>query len=237
MGNAMVERAKNIIFAMEGNYGTVCVNDCGALSIGCVQWHAGRAKTLLQIVVKMNIINAEKILPVALLNEIQSDASWKRRIVNNTEKMAISGLLITDAGMEAQNILADTDIQSYINHISSMGYINEETIIFLADIENQGGSGASTRIGNAALKEFKNAVTLKQLLTVACNDSVFSKYKARRQAVYRALTESVLLNVDGILGLLTINALQKFLKISIDGTMNFSTIKALQVFLNSQVII
>ena len=43
----IAKRACTIIFANEGNYGSVNVNDNGALSIGKVQWHGNRAKLLL----------------------------------------------------------------------------------------------------------------------------------------------------------------------------------------------
>lgn len=234
MASAIVERAKAIIFSMEGNYGTVVSNDCGALSIGCVQWHAGRAKGLLQMIIRNDTQMARRILPDELFDEIQSNISWNTRTVNSTEKTAISTLLTTEAGKAAQNALADNDIQAYINHIMAMGFSDEEIIIFLADIENQGGAGASSRIGNAAIKQYGTGVRLEQVLTVACNDSVFKKYKTRRNNVYKKLTANALLDVDGALGKYTISALQKFLKVTVSGVMDKGTIMALQTFLNLQ---
>ena len=44
----IVLAAQKIIFGQEGNYGSVNANDNGAVSVGKVQWHAGRALDLLK---------------------------------------------------------------------------------------------------------------------------------------------------------------------------------------------
>ena len=44
----IVVTAQKIIFGQEGNYGSVNANDNGAVSVGKVQWHAGRALALLK---------------------------------------------------------------------------------------------------------------------------------------------------------------------------------------------
>ncbi len=211
----IVERSKEIIFSNEGNYGSVNANDNGALSIGCVQWHAGRAKGLLRDILKLDMKSAETYLPDYLIKEIQSNCSWSNRVVNSTEKAAISKLLTTAAGKKAQDNLADKDVTAYVNHIISMGYTDEETIIFLADIENQGGAGTSTRIGMNALKEYGTSVTLEQVLHVACTDVVMKNYQKRRIRVYEKLTGKEKLEIDGKFGPLTIKALQKFLNTQI----------------------
>ena len=44
----MTSTAISCIMSHEGSYGSVNRNDCGAVSIGKLQWHAGRALGLLQ---------------------------------------------------------------------------------------------------------------------------------------------------------------------------------------------
>ena len=46
--NEIVQAAQKIIFGQEGNYSSVNANDNGAVSVGKVQWHAGRALALLK---------------------------------------------------------------------------------------------------------------------------------------------------------------------------------------------
>ena len=46
----VVQSAQVIIFGQEGNYGSVNTNDNGAVSIGKVQWHGGRALNLLKTI-------------------------------------------------------------------------------------------------------------------------------------------------------------------------------------------
>lgn len=235
MSNSIVERAKNIIFEMEGNYSTVVSNDNGAVSIGCIQWHGNRAKELLRNIINDDMENAKTFLCVSLINEIQGIAVWTNRILNEKEKTAISKFLESKSSIKIQNLFATNDVQNYINHIQEMGFTNEEIIIFLADIENQGGYGASKRIGQAVLKKYGFKSTLKDVYNEACSDSVFVKYQSRRTSVYEKLTSTSKLVVDGVMGTQTIKVLQGFLKVPTNGLLNKDTIKALQKFLNSQI--
>lgn len=60
--NEIAERAAVIIFGNEGNYGSVNKNDNGAVSIGKLQWHAGRAASLLRNIIKAIGSGAESII-------------------------------------------------------------------------------------------------------------------------------------------------------------------------------
>jgi hypothetical protein len=238
METSILQRAKEIIFSNEGNYGSVNANDNGALSIGICQWHGNRAKQLLQNILRPQLKiskDPDKILYNPLRNEIMSAGQWNTRTLADYEKTAISKLLITPTGKATQDAQANIDVQAYITHIMSLGFTDEKTIIFLADIENQGGAGASVRIGQQALKTFGKNVTLERVLITAKSDVVFSKYTARRNLVYKKLTESNELEVDGILGVKTIKALQQYFKVQVTGVLDKPTIKALQIFLNKEV--
>ena len=65
----IVLAAQKIIFGQEGNYGSVNANDNGAVSVGKVQWHAGRALDLLKKICAAES-RAASILGAALYKEI-----------------------------------------------------------------------------------------------------------------------------------------------------------------------
>jgi LysM repeat protein len=189
MAYEIVRRAKEIIFSMEGKYTSVNPDDNGALSIGACQWHGNRAKALLQTIVAELFKRYQMpISTTPLLKEITSKTSWASRTLTSFEKDYIKTLLSFKEGYEAQDKLADKDIQNYINHIATLGFADEETLIFLADIENQDGAGASSRIAKQAIKSFGEDATLDDVMETALNDKVFKNYQDRRKKVYKALT-------------------------------------------------
>jgi hypothetical protein len=173
---------------MEGHYGSVNADDNGAVSIGACQWHGNRAKSLLRNIIKRDEETAVHLLAKYLVAEIKGSTSWANRTLDGIEKLAISMLLETGHGRQVQEILANNDIKNYINHVVTLGIGEEEIIIFLADIENQGGAGASTRIAKQAIKDYGEDATLDDVLKTANRDKVFSKYKERRLVVYKKLT-------------------------------------------------
>ena len=52
----IAEKAAEIIFANEGNYGSVNKNDNGAVSVGKVQWHGNRALNLLRTIDRKSVV-------------------------------------------------------------------------------------------------------------------------------------------------------------------------------------
>ena len=181
--NEIVQAAQKIIFGQEGNYSSVNANDNGAVSVGKVQWHAGRALALLK-----KICAAEKraasILGAALYGEITAAAAgaWNARTVNAEEKAAISKLLSTDAGKRAQDAQAETDVGAYVDHGLKVGVEAPAALVYFADLENQGGGGASARVAAAA----KKPVTLDTIHAAGLADRVMGKYATRRKNVYNA---------------------------------------------------
>lgn len=177
----VVQAAQTVIFGQEGNYGSVNANDNGAVSVGKVQWHGGRALALLKTICKAES-GAASILGAALFNEIATATNWTTRTVTAAEKTAISQLLTTQAGKAAQDSLAETDITAYVDHGLKLGVEDPAALVYFADLENQGGAGASTRVAGAASKP----VTLATLHAAALADSVMGKYSTRRKSVYSA---------------------------------------------------
>ena len=184
----VVQSAQKIIFGQEGNYGSVNANDNGAVSVGKVQWHAGRALALLKKICAAES-GAASILGAALYKEITTAASgaWNARTVNATEKAAISKLLSTDTGKRVQDAQAETDVGTYVDHGLKVGVEDPLALVYFADLENQGGGGASARVAAAA----KKPVTLDTLHAAGLADSVMGKYATRRKNVYSAAKKLV----------------------------------------------
>lgn len=184
-----LEKAIKIIIANEGNYGSVNADDNGALSIGICQWHASRALSLCKSIYKFDEATAKKILNADLLYEITAKGTnWNKRKLNNIEKCIMSGFISSTAGTTCQSVLARKDVQSYINAVMKYDITDENSIVFLSDICNQGGAGAIKRIiANTFDLKGKHA-TLDDFMSVALTDKVFKNYKQRRYNVYKKLT-------------------------------------------------
>lgn len=180
----IAEKAAQIIFSHEGNYGSVNRNDNGALSVGKVQWHGGRALGLMrEICEALGAKRSKEILGVALYAEIiAKGTSWGSRKVTTEEAGRLSAALSTAEGKRVQDALALKDITGYCAHVQNLGVTDPAAVMFMADIENQGGSGTSARIIRAA-----SGKTLDALYASAKIDKVFCKYIARRDAVYKAV--------------------------------------------------
>ncbi len=175
------QAAQKIIFGQEGNYGSVNANDNGAVSVGKVQWHGGRALALLKTICAAEA-RAASILGAALYHEITTAANWNTRTVNAQEKQVISNLLVTDAGKKAQDDLAEKDVYAYVEHGLKAGVSDPAALVYFADLENQGGGGASARVAKAA----KKPVTLDTLHSAGLADRVMGEYSTRRNDVYKA---------------------------------------------------
>lgn len=177
----IAEKAAEIIFANEGNYGSVNKNDNGALSIGKVQWHGSRALALMKtICTNMGSQKAQECLGGMLYKEIMAKSTnWGSRKASEGEAAKLKAALTSDVGEKAQDELALKDVTGYCKHIQYLGVTDPAAIIFMADIENQGGAGASKRIINAA-----SGKSLDALYASAAADRVFKGYMARRDVVY-----------------------------------------------------
>lgn len=201
----IVSVASGIIYSQEGNYGSVNRNDNKhGMSIGKCQWNAywGRALPLLQSVVKKDTEQAKKILGESLYNEIAGSSAdaWNKqeREATETEAKAISELLKTPQGKEAQDDLAEKDITAYVKNGIKSGLVSPKALAYYADLENQGGGGASKRIavaaGNGAGGVEK--VGLDKIHAYALKDDVMGQYESRREKVYKAVKESKLTDVQ-----------------------------------------
>lgn len=176
-------RASQIIFANEGNYSSVNADDNGALSVGRLQWHGTRALELLRrIVEEIGADMSVRYLDHELYTEIITAKSWSTRTVNQHEAQRLKDILSTSASAKVQDDQAETDVTVYLLHVETLGVTEENAQIFMADIENQGGAGASARIIENA-----NGFDMDSLYLSAINDVVFKNYIPRRRKVYSIL--------------------------------------------------
>ncbi len=178
----LLKKASEIIFASEGGYSSVNADDNGAVSVGRIQWHGERAHKLLKKIVKALADKAVEYLSEGLKKDILSSSSWARRTVNTLESAELSALLSTEASKKVQDEQTVEDVGAYLEHVSRLGVTEENAQIFMADIENQGGAGASERIILAA--EGKD---IDSLYVAATKDRVFCNYTPRRERVYQKL--------------------------------------------------
>ena len=181
--------AAKVIFANEGNYSSVNADDNGALSVGKVQWHGNRALSLLKKIAQG--AGAEATLGKTLYNEIMTASNWETRTVTAIEKVKLSKILGTPGGKAVQDRQAEEDILSYVTHGVKMGIEDPQSLVYFADLENQGGAGASKRVGNAAAQRAGGAgkVKLDYIHGAALADRVMGKYSSRRNLVYKKAQE------------------------------------------------
>lgn len=198
--DVLAEEAMRIIIGNEGSYSSVNANDNGALSVGKIQWHAGRALSMMRRIVSLNPGQALEILGEALYNEITSDStSWGSRIVDSEEKALLSRLLGTSEGIQAQDDQALDDVSGYLQRGRSKGIVSEGALIYFADIENQNGAGGSGRIARLATEYAGSAekVTLDIIHKIALEDEKVGRYKTRRERTYSKIKALGLTEVVG----------------------------------------
>jgi len=179
------KHAADIIFANEGNYGSVNRNDNGALSVGKVQWHGPRALSLLKSVTQANPMQAQITLGELYTEIINAKPdAWNKRTVNDIEAGRLSALLTTKEGKTEQDKLAAVDIQSYINKGISYGLKDAGALIYFADGVNQYGTNATLwkQIADTALKTTGDAAAM-----LAATKSLTPNYHVRREKVYKAI--------------------------------------------------
>lgn len=193
----MTSTAISCIMSHEGSYGSVNRNDCGAVSIGKLQWHAGRALSLLQSICYSAPDLSQSTLGSTLYNEILSSPNWNYRTFTVSEGSAVATLLTTDAGVAAQDALAYSDVQGYIVSGQNKGLVSEGALVMYADIYNF-GCGIASRIASraAGYAGSYGAVSLDDMYRAAMNDSYSSDaaFVQRTNMVYQSLQN---MNIGG----------------------------------------
>ena len=181
----IAEKAAEVIFTNEGNYGSVNRNDNGAVSIGKLQWHANRAAALLRNIIKAVGEGASSILGDALFSELSTGLNWAARIVTQAEAERIKVALTTHEGKAAQDAQAIADVTTYIKKGQSYGLSDIGALIYFADGVNQYGTASALwkTIATEALKGAGDVAAMYEATKKNTN-----KYLTRRKAVYEKVT-------------------------------------------------
>ncbi len=183
--NEIAQKAAVIIFGNEGNYGSVNKNDNGAVSIGKLQWHAGRAAALLRNIIKAIGTGAESIIGTALYKELKAGATWGNRTVTSEEAGKITAILTTPQGKAEQDKQAISDVTSYIKKGQGYGLEDAGALIYFADGVNQYGTN-STLWKTIAKEALKGAGDVSAMYEATINHT--NKYLSRRKRVYDKVT-------------------------------------------------
>ncbi len=183
----MANTAIECITSHEGSYGSINANDCGAVSVGKLQWHADRALALMRKTCELCPSFAEETLGSSFYNEIMSASSWSYRTFNSSEKAAASALLSSEYGIKAQDETALNDVQGYIITGQNKGITDPGALVLYADIYNF-GCGIASRIAKRAASYTGSyaSVTLDDMYKAAMNDSYGSNsaFVSRTKMVY-----------------------------------------------------
>lgn len=182
----IAEKAAEVIFANEGNYGSVNRNDNGAVSVGKLQWHANRAAALLRNIIKAVGKGASSILGDALFSELSTCANWGARIVTQAEAERIKAALTTHEGKAAQDAQAIADVTTYIKKGQGYGLSDAGALIYFADGVNQYGTASALwkTITAEALKGAGDVTAMYEATIKHTN-----KYLTRRKMVYEKVAE------------------------------------------------
>lgn len=140
----LIPALKTFFFGAEGDYSAVNARDNGAVSLGLLQWHGRRALELVRKAVSADPAAARQLLGRALCDEVQSEgANWDRRTLDDAEAAAVSALLASPAGRQAQDELARADISVYLDAAWRAGMRTDATVFYYATIYNQFGVGGA----------------------------------------------------------------------------------------------
>lgn len=198
--DCLVEIAANVIFSTETcaeygseilnkHYQAVNANDNGALSIGRLQWHANRAKELLQRIQQADPILFDEILKKhnaeSLKDDVLGKKSWShyRLRYKGYYYNAIKELLGTEVGKRVQDEVAFADVKEYITiGIVDYGITRPQSLIYFADIANQYGAYAKTVKMIIRRAKSQGATTLDNLYE--STRWITTHYRDRRKSVY-----------------------------------------------------
>lgn len=189
VGGGLVGLASEVIFAEEGGYDSINGNDNGAISVGRIQWHAGRAKDLLTQIRSTNTAQFDSLANSNGASALTSDlnmSSWNSYIVSSgsAKYNAIKAILGTSESKTVQDEQVNKDVSGYIEAGKKKGITDPGALIYWADLYNQGGAGGANVCYNAAAKP----ITLDSLHNGAMS-TYMGKYSSRRTRVYNKIKE------------------------------------------------
>ena len=207
----LTAHARTMYMTLEGYYWSVTRDDCGAVSIGFMQWHGENALKLMKKICAADPALSKSTLGDALYHEIvktpvytaSGTVGWQDRILSVEEGQKVSALINTETGRRCQDETADEFIRSEAQRGWNRGVRTEAALLYYCSIENQYGSGgawdvlsdARAAVGLGAEELFSS---LNQLHNAVIQASVSWKYirdhLTYRKNVYKLLTETLKLD-------------------------------------------
>ena len=165
------------------------------MSIGAYGWHGNNALSVLK---KAYSISNAEISRVAMsysntgnkvITAITNNRDWSSYIPDSYTCSCIKSMLLTSAGIEAQNQISAENAEDYINICLEHNINDKRAIVYCADILNQFGTGSFDKNvygngHNGVLYGVSNA-TLDSVYSSkrAWSDSNYS-YETRRKWTY-----------------------------------------------------
>lgn len=189
----LIKIARRVIFSREsgGNYSAINWNDNGAISIGVIQWHAGRAKNLLKKIRNLNTNKFDNTCisfgATSLIDDINSSSNWSGYVLssNSTKGQCLKSILESPESAQAQESQVDEDILSYFTAAMNDGVSDLPALVYVADIYNQYGTyGGALR---SAIKSSAQNGTIDTIHSAVHNAT--SRYLDRRDSVYQEIKE------------------------------------------------
>ena len=191
----------NMIHGHEGNYSSINWNDNGAVSVGKIQWHGGRAKSILQQIRDADPASFNAIIQQygaqAFANSLSSDDNWASHIVQkgSAEDSAMQALLGSEVGRAIQDAQMVADVQGYIDKGRQLGLTDPKALAFYSDMVNQYGAYHDVINGVVVPEAIANGGTLQAIYNAAI--SHLSGYHKRRTTVFNELNGADLSAVQG----------------------------------------
>ena len=153
------------------------------ITIGIMQWYAGRAVNILNQL-KTNALYSA--IDASLRNDLTAHPDpdrdwswWSNRYLTKSEGSSLKPLLASSQGVQVQNAQTLTDLAAYEVTAKAAGLdpeTNTNAFIFWCVMHHQ-----SPRQAKLILNSAGGSSSLDRLYSYAMNNAVFSKYKSRYQ--------------------------------------------------------
>lgn len=172
------------------NYGAV--NPTDPISVGILQWYAGRAANVLN---KMRTTNSADWVGVpssltdALIAHSSSDSFWGSKYPTAAEINALHTVMNKDANVIIQDNQAYSDIDSYLAVAANFGLdidANTKTAEFFCNIYNRNPVGAGRIIGNCGPTS-----SLDRIYSYTLSDSTESALRSRYTTAYNIIKDQI----------------------------------------------
>ena len=207
----LTAHARSMYQTLEGYYWSVTKDDCGAVSIGFMQWHGENALKLMKKICAADASLSQKTLGSELYNEITTTpvysssgtVGWQYRILTAAEAEKVSALINTAVGRSCQDEMANEFIRAEAARGWNRGVRTEAALLYYCSIENQYGSGgawdvladARDAVGLSAEENFNSLNELHNaVVQAAVNWKYIRDHLQYRKNVYQYLTQTLKLD-------------------------------------------